>query len=122
MKEMKVHVMKKMMIMTASAMLLLSACGSKESALNGKWVKVKDEKAVCRDSFTFKGEDTFEYQNSRLQGSEHATGTYKKVEGDDYQFDYGGGYDTFTIKVDGDTMTAQMGGSDNVCKYERSEK
>lgn len=113
--------MKRTMITTASVMLLLSACGSKESGLNGEWVKADGEDTVCRDSFTFKGEDTFEYQNSRAQGSEHATGTYKNVEGDDYQFDYGGGYDTFTLKLDGDTMTAQMSGSERVCKYNKSK-
>ncbi|MBU8855383.1 MULTISPECIES: hypothetical protein [Priestia] len=115
--------MKKAMAITATAMILLSACGSKETtgpeAFNGKWEKADGEPAVCRDSFSFKGEDTFEIQNSRTQGGETSTGTYKKIEGDDYQFDYGGGSDMFTIKIDGDTMTAQMSGSKNICKYNK---
>ncbi|MBT2281680.1 hypothetical protein J7E51_27890 [Priestia megaterium] len=117
--------MKKIMVVTATAMLFLSACGSKETtgaeALNGKWEKADGEPAVCRDSFTFKGEDTFEIQNSRAQGGESSSGNYKNIEGDDYQFDYGGGSDMFTLKVDGDTMTAQMSGSKNICKYNKTE-
>ncbi|MFD4932143.1 hypothetical protein ACFWMS_25270 [Peribacillus butanolivorans] len=117
--------MKKMLMISTMAALVLAACGEENvdktasSSWNGTWEKIDGEKSVCRDSFTFKGENNFEIQNSRVQGGEHSSGTYKHIENNDYEFDYGGGSDNFIITVEGDTMKAQLSSSDNVCEYKK---
>ncbi|MED4587875.1 hypothetical protein [Priestia flexa] len=117
--------MRKSTLTAAIIALVLSACGSNgvsgSNSFNGTWEKAEGEPAVCRDSFTFKGDNVFEIQNSRAQGGETSSGTYKNVEENDYQFDYGGASDMFTIEIEGNSMTAQMAGSKNVCKYNKEK-
>ena len=112
--------MKKFLTLTTMT-ILLTACSSETSSnsFNGTWEKADGEPSVCRDSFTFSGENNFQIQNSRVQGGETSSGTYKHIEKNDYQFDYGGGYDSFNIEVNDDTMSVQMAGSDNVCEYNK---
>jgi len=112
--------MKKFLTLTTMA-ILLTACSNETSSnsFNGTWEKADGEPSVCRDSFTFLGENNFQIQNSRVQGGETSSGTYKNIENNDYQFDYGGGYDSFNIEVNDDTMSVQMAGSDNVCEYNK---
>jgi len=112
--------MKKFLALTTMT-ILLTACGNETSSnsFNGTWEKVDAEEAGCRDSFTFKEGNKFEVQNSRLQGGKKLTGTYKNIEGNDYEFAYSEGTNTFNIEVNDDTMSVQMAGSDNVCEYNK---
>jgi hypothetical protein len=116
--------MKKALILSSIVILATSlvACGSKKDQLNGTWKKAKGESSVCRDSFTFSEKNTFEIKNSRLQGGERSSGTYKLVEDNKYQFDYGMGYDTFNIDVKGNTMKVSISGDDLVCKYKKAKE
>ncbi len=115
--------MKKVLVPSIMIVLSLAACSDNKATntFNGTWEKADGEPSVCRDSFTFKGEDTFEIQNSRVQGGERSSGTYKHVENNDYKFDYGGVSDMFNIEIKDDVMNVQMSGSDNVCKYNKVE-
>ncbi|WHY54752.1 hypothetical protein [Peribacillus simplex] len=68
--------MKKMLMISTMAALVLAACGEgKALSWKGTWKNTDEEKSVCRDSFTFKGENNFEIQNSRFQGGEQSSGT-----------------------------------------------
>lgn len=113
--------MKKILAILTMTVLLAGCGGESETSnsFNGTWEKADGEPSVCRDSFTFKGENSFQIQNSRVQGGESSSGTYKHVENNDYQFDYGGGYDIFSIEENDNTMNVQMAGSDNVCEYNK---
>lgn len=111
------------MVTKAISALLLVACSNKtnSSMLNGTWEKATGEASVCRDSYTFSGENSFQIQNSRIQGGENSSGTYDHVEGNEYQFNYGAGYDTFYIELNNNnTMNVQFQNKDNAtCKYEK---
>lgn len=116
--------MKKIVLFSTMALLVLTACGKEKSFTssldwNGTWEKLDGENSVCRDSFTFKGDNTFEIQNSRTQGGERSSGTYEAIEGNDYQFDYGGGSDIFNISFEEETMKVQLSGKDTVCNYNK---
>lgn len=102
---------------------LLAACSSKTAAnnFNGTWEKANGELGVCWDSFTFSGKDSFEIKNSRVQGGESSSGTYKLVGGTKYQFDYGMGYDTFNIEVKDNLMKVQRSSNNIVCKYNKEK-
>lgn len=116
------YVMKKLLVPSSIMIVLsLAACSDNKTAniFNGTWEKAVGEANVCRDSFTFKGANNFEIQNSRVQGGENSSGTYKHIENNDYQFDYGGVSDMFNIEVTDNIMNVQMSGSDNVCKYNK---
>ncbi|WP_350301390.1 hypothetical protein [Peribacillus frigoritolerans] len=115
--------MKKMLMISTMAALVLAACGEEKApSWKGTWKKKDGEKSVCRDSFTFKGENNFEIQNSRVQGGEQSSGTYKHIENNDYEFDYGGGFDNFTIIVEKNTMKVQLSGKDIICEYNKVDK
>lgn len=59
--------MKKMLMISTMAALVLAACGEEKApSWKGTWKKVDEENSVCRDSFIFKGENNFEIQNSRV--------------------------------------------------------
>ncbi|MEX6701748.1 hypothetical protein ABS315_19330 [Peribacillus frigoritolerans] len=56
--------------------LVLAACGEEKApSWKGEWKNSGGDKRVCRKSFTFKGENNFEIQNSRVQGGEQSSGT-----------------------------------------------
>ncbi|CAH0277181.1 hypothetical protein SRABI96_03868 [Peribacillus sp. Bi96] len=113
--------MKKMLMISTMAVLVLAACGEeKAQSWKGTWKKVDEENSVCRDSFIFKGENNFEIQNSRVQGGEQSSGTYKHIENNDYEFDYGGGSNNFTIIVEKNTMKVQL--ADTICEYNKVDK
>ncbi|MFS0600199.1 hypothetical protein AB1L16_26355 [Peribacillus frigoritolerans] len=60
--------------------LVLAACGEEKApSWKGEWKNSGGDKRVCRKSFTFKGENNFEIQNSRVQGGEQSSGTYKGI-------------------------------------------
>ena len=111
--------MKKILVPSIMIVLSLAACSDNRisNKFNGTWEKVDVEEVGCRDSFTFKGNNKFEVQDSRLQGGKKYTGTYKNIGENDYQFNYNEGTNNFTIEVTDNTMNVQMSGSDNVCKY-----
>ena len=111
--------MKKILLPSILIILSLAACGDNKTAntFNGTWEKVDAKEGGCRDSFTFKENNKFEVQDSRLQGGKKYTGTYKNIEDNDYEFNYNEGTNVFTIEVNDNTMNVQMSGSDNVCKY-----
>ncbi|WP_249596621.1 hypothetical protein [Peribacillus frigoritolerans] len=101
-----------------------SVNGGEEKAPSwkGEWKNTGGEKSVYRKSFTFKGENNFEIQNSRVQGGEQYSGTYKHIESNDYEFDYGGGSDNITIIVEKNTMKVHSSGKDNICEYTKVDK
>jgi major membrane immunogen (membrane-anchored lipoprotein) len=117
--------MKKSLVITSIIFLsaLLAACSSKTAAnnFNGTWEKANGESGICWDSFTFSGKDSFEIKNSRVQGGEHSSGTYKLIEGTKYQFDYGMGSDMFNIEIKGNTMKVQRSSNTIVCKYNKAK-
>jgi hypothetical protein len=115
--------MKKVLMISAMSALVLAACGEKKApSWKGEWKNTGGEKSVCRKSFTFKGENNFEIQNSRVQGGEQSSGTYKHIESNDYEFDYGGGSDNFTIIVEKNTMKVHSSGKDTICEYTKVDK
>ncbi|PAW26625.1 hypothetical protein BKC07_23820 [Peribacillus simplex] len=103
--------------------LVLAACGEEKApSWKGEWKNSGGDKRVCRKSFTFKGENNFEIQNLRVQGGEQSSGTYKHIESNDYEFDYGGGSDNFTIIVEKNTMKVHSSGKDTICEYTKVDK
>lgn len=116
--------MKKSLLILSTIALtsILGACSNETSSnFNGTWEKAKGESSICSDSFTFSGKDAFEIQNSRIQGGETSSGTYKHLQKDQYQFNYGMGYDTFKIDVNGNTMDVTLLGHNSVCKYNKAK-
>lgn len=115
--------MKKLVMTSAFLLLIVTACSSSNeetnSELDGKWVVAAEQPGACRASFQFSGENNFQIKNSRLQGEETSSGTYELVEGNEYQFDYGGGKDTFYIDLEDEKMKVQMSGSENICEYNK---
>lgn len=56
-------------MISAMSALVLAACGEEKApSWKGEWKNSGGDKSVCRKSFTFKGENNFEIQNSRVQG------------------------------------------------------
>lgn len=102
---------------------VLAACGEEKApSWKGEWKNTGGEKSVCRKSFTFKGENNIEIQNSRVQGGEQSSGTYKHIESNDYEFDYGGGSDNFTIIIEKNTMKVHSSGKDTIANILKSIK
>lgn len=56
------------------------------------------------------------------EGGEQSSGTYKHIESNDYEFDYGGGSDNFTIIVEKNTMKDHSSGKDTICEYTKVDK
>ena len=114
--------MKKLLVPSSIMIVLsLAACSDNKTAniFNGTWEKTNVKAVGCRDTFTFKDNNKFEVQDSRLQGGKKYTGTYKNIEDNDYQFNYNEGTNVFKIEVTDTIMNVQMSGSDNVCKYNK---
>jgi len=117
--------MKKTMaaVLVGLVTMSLGACGS-SNPLEGTWTKSKQESKslqnICDESYTF-GEKTFDIEGSEYKGGEDFSGTYKNIEDNKYQFDYGGVSDTYTLKVKDNTLTVKLNSSDNVCKYTKAE-
>jgi hypothetical protein len=97
---------------------ILGACSSVQN-FNGTWIKAKGESVICRDSFTFSGSDAFTVHDSVAQGGNTYSGVYKQLKGDQYQFNYGIGYNLFNIAENGNTLNVSMPGSNMVCKYNK---
>jgi hypothetical protein len=114
--------MKKSLLILSTIVLtsILGAC-SKDTNFNGTWVRAKGESVICRDSFTFSGSNNFTVQDSSAQGGHKYSGVYKHLDGDQYQFDYGIGNNTFKIDVNGNTMDVTLLGQDSVCKYNKAK-
>jgi hypothetical protein len=115
--------MRKFLLVLSTVVLLTGCNNASANPLTGKWEKTEGS-VFCRESFTFQKENTFQFKNSNKTSGSTVTGTYKHIEDNDYQFDYGGGYDMFTIKLNknGGTMTVQMADSDNICTYDKVEE
>lgn len=61
----------------------------------------------------------FKIQDSR---AENNLLVHKHIENNDYEFDYDGGSDNFTIIVEKNTMKVQLSGKDTICEYNKVDK